>query len=406
MVASSNYFSEYNREVDILATLVARDSVVLDQINRTFEDNEVRDLAFRLDNELQLNGQHKLEFGLHGTLAEVDYKFVRDDTTTILDLNQEAMYGSAYLSDTWQPIHNLTIDAGIRGTYYDLSEEVYWAPRFSFQYNLTDQIKIKGGYGKHFQFVNRVVNENVTEGSRDFWLLADDDLVKVSSAEHFVIGAAYETNGYVFDVEAYRKDFSNLAEFSLRFQRDDVDLDQLFFLGDGYAEGIEFLLQKKSGAYTGWLTYTLAQVRNDFPELNNGFEFSALHDQRHEFKMVHSYEIEDWRVAATFVYASGKPFTEPAGQYSVELLDGRSNSYVSVGAKNGSRLPAYHRLDVSAHYLYKLGDYDIDFGLSIFNLYNRRNVWYREYDFTDTPPVISEIQYLGMTPNLSVDIKF
>jgi len=109
-------------------------------------------------------------------------------------------------------------------------------PRFSFQYNLTDNIKLKGGYGKHFQFVNRIVNENVTEGSRDFWLLADDDLVKVSSAEHFVIGAAYETDGYIFDVEAYRKNLDNLAEFSLRFQRNDIDLDQLFFLGTGFAD--------------------------------------------------------------------------------------------------------------------------------------------------------------------------
>ncbi len=406
LIASSNYFSEYNRDLDIKATLVARDSVVLDRNILTFEDNDVRDISLRLDNEIQVSSQHKLEFGGLATFAEVDYNFVRDDTLTILDIEQDASYFAGYVSDTWQPFSNLTIDAGIRATYYDISDEIYWSPRFSFQYNLTDHLKLKGGYGKHFQFVNRIVNENVTEGSRDFWLLADDDLVKVSSAEHFVFGAAYETDGYVFDVEAYRKELSNLAEFSLRFQREDIDLDQLFFLGNGFAEGVEFLLQKKRGAYTGWVTYTLARVRSNFPDLNNGFEFSALHDQRHEFKMVHSYEYENWRLAATFVYASGKPFTEPAGQYSIELLDGRTNNYISVGAKNASRLPAYHRLDLSAHYLHKVGKFDMDFGLSIFNLYNRRNIWYREYDFTEKPPLISEIRYLGMTPNLSVDIKF
>jgi len=265
---------------------------------------------------------------------------------------------------------------------------------------------VKGAYGKHFQFVNRIVNENVTEGSRDFWLLADDDLVKVSSAEHFVIGAAYETDDFIFDVEAYRKNLTNLAEFSLRFQRVDIDQDRLFFLGNGYAEGMEFLLQKKRGTYTGWISYTLARVRNTFPGLNNGFEFSALHDQRHEFKTVHSYEYQDWRFASTFVFASGKPFTEPAGQYSIDLLDGRTFNYISVGPKNGSRLPAYHRLDLSAHYLYELGRFDMDFGLSVFNFYNRENVWYREYDFTQTPPVISEIRYLGLTIILSADVRF
>ena len=406
LIASSNYFSEYDRKVGVLATLTEQDSVVADFDVLAYENNDVRDITFRLDNEIQINGQHKVEFGFWGTLAEVDYQFVRNDTLTILNIRQDAKYGAAYLSDTWHPIQGLSIDAGIRATYYDLSKKIYWAPRFSFQYDITKRIKLKGGYGKHYQFVNRIVNENVTEGSRDFWLLADDDLVKVSNAQHYVLGAAYETDGFIFDIEAYRKDFSNLAEFSLRFQRNDIDLNQLFFLGNGYAEGIEFLLQKKRGAYTGWISYTLAKVRHHFPELNNGFEFSALHDQRHEFKMVHSYERDNWRFAATFVYASGKPFTEPAGQYSIELLDGRTNSYISVGAKNGSRLPAYHRLDLSAHYLYNLGSYDVDFGFSVFNLYNRRNVWYREYNFTEKPPVISEIRYLGMTPNLSVDIKF
>ena len=406
LVANSRYFSEYNRDLKILATLVEQDSVVFNQNILTVEDNEVRDFTFRLDNEYQVNSKHKLEFGGLLTLAEVDYKFIRDDTLTILDLEQEATYGALYLSDTWSPFSKLSINAGLRATYYDLSEEIYWAPRFSFQYNLTEKIKIKGGYGKHYQFVNRIVNENVTEGSRDFWLLADDDLVKVSSADHFIVGAAYETDGYVFDVEAYRKNLNNLAEFSLRFQREDIDLDQLFFLGSGFAEGVEFLLQKKKGVYTGWVTYTLARVRNDFPELNNGFEFSALHDQRHEFKTVHSFEWENYRLAATFVFGSGKPFTEPTGQYSIDLLDGESLNYISVGAKNASRLPPYHRLDLSIHYVTKFRKLDLDFGVSFFNVYNRRNVWYREYDFTQKPPIISEIQYLGFTPNLSADIKF
>ena len=366
----------------------------------------MQDFTFRLDNEFQLNSKHKLEFGGQVTLAEVDYKLVRDDTLTILDLEQEAQYSAVYLSDTWTPFAGLSINAGLRTTHYDVSNELYWSPRFSFEYQLTEKIKLKGGYGKHYQFVNRIVNENVTEGSRDFWLLADDDLVKVSNAEHFVLGAAYETDGYIFDVEAYRKNLDNLAEFSLRFQRNDVDLDELFFLGSGFAEGVEFLVQKKRGAYTGWMTYTLARVRNDFPSLNNGFEFSALHDQRHEFKTVHSYEWGNYRLAATFVFASGKPFTEPSGQYSIELLDGETNNYISVGAKNGSRLPAYHRLDFSMHYVTKIAGFDADIGLSVFNFYNRRNVWYREYDFTEKPPIISEVQYLGVTPNVSVDIRF
>ncbi|MFT5265380.1 MAG: hypothetical protein ACI9XO_002784 [Paraglaciecola sp.] len=97
MVANSNYFSKYDREVDILVTLIDQDTVVLDRTIRTFEDNDVRDFTIRLDNEYQLNSKHKLEFGGLRTMAEVDYKFIRDDTTTILDLQQEATYAAAYI---------------------------------------------------------------------------------------------------------------------------------------------------------------------------------------------------------------------------------------------------------------------------------------------------------------------
>ena len=111
LATSSNYFSEYDRAVDIMATVTARDSVVLDQTILTFEDNDVQDFTFRLDNEFQLNSKHKLEFGGQITLAKVDYKFVRDDTLTILDLEQEAQYSAVYLSDTWTPFAGLNINA-------------------------------------------------------------------------------------------------------------------------------------------------------------------------------------------------------------------------------------------------------------------------------------------------------
>ena len=294
----------------------------------------------------------------------------------------------------------------MRATHYSITDEIYWSPRASFDLSLTDRISLKGGVSRHFQFINRIINENVTEGSRDFWLLADDDLVPVSSADHFIIGASYETDDFIIDVEAYRKDFNDLAEFSLRFQRDDIDLDELFFTGDGFAEGTEILVQKKRGDYTGWVAYTLARVRNTFPELNNGFEFAALHDVRHEFKTVHSYEIDNWRLSATFVYASRRPFTEPAGQFSIDLLDGQSANFINVGPRNGSRLPAYARLDVSAHLLHKAGPFEYDFGLSIFNLLNRTNIWFQQFNFTETPPVITEVNFLGLTPNLSVEVRF
>ncbi len=147
----------------------------------------------------------------------------------------------------------------------------YYEPRASLAYQLTDRLKLKGAWGRYYQFANRVVREDVTQGSRDFWLLANDQNNPVSSAVHYIAGAAYETNGYLFDVEYYRKEMDGLSEFSLRFsdpQGDQTD-GQLFFEGTGMAQGVEFLLQKKAGNYTGWVSYTLGEVVHNFPILLN-----------------------------------------------------------------------------------------------------------------------------------------
>ena len=123
--------------------------------------------------------------------------------------------------------------------------------------------------------------------------------------------------------------------------------------------------------------------------------------------MVHSYQVERWNFAATFIFGSGKPFSEPAGKYDIGLLDGRSQTYIGVGPKNGSRLPAYHRLDLSVHRFFPLGKkLKGDLGISVFNVYNRQNTWYKEFDFTQDPVLITQVNYLGMTPNVSFNVKF
>ncbi|MEM6648085.1 MAG: TonB-dependent receptor, partial [Bacteroidota bacterium] len=91
-------------------------------------------------------------------------------------------------------------------------------------------------------------------------------------------------------------------------------------------------------------------------------------------------------------------------QYAITLLDGTEQSYIHVGQKNGERLPAYHRLDTSVHYRFPVQTAEVDVGISLFNLYNRTNVWYREFDLTQTPFVTTDVSFLGLTPNLSLRV--
>lgn len=408
LVARTDYFSKYNRNSALDITTLDQNETLFTYRGATFEDNSVQDFKAKLDIEWLVSSKHKISTGISYTASKVDYENIRDQETIVLQRKQTSDYASIYVSDEWTPNDKLSIEVGLRASNYELTDENLFSPRLSFNYSVTDEFSIKGGYGKHYQFVNRIINDNITEGSRDFWLLADGQDVKISNASHYIAGVSYEDNGWLVNVETYYKDLENLSEFSLRFRPDaDFSANELFFTGDGIAKGVEFLLQKKQGNYTGWTSYTLGSVRNTFPELNDGEEFPALHDQRHEFKMVHNYRVKKWNFSTSFIYGSGKPFSEPAGQYAVELLNGDSLSFVDIGTKNGSRLPAYHRLDLSAHYKFNLDNkIKADLGVSIFNLYNRNNVWHYEYDFNQTPVLVTAIEHLGMTPNLSFNIQF
>lgn len=407
LVAGSEYFSNYDVDGVFQLTIPSMDSLV-NEIRRTGkETNRVRDYSIKLDNELQLSEKHKLTFGAAHTITTVDYSAVQDDTIAILESDQESYYTSVYAGDAWQPTTKLTIEPGFRASYYELTDDYLYSPRLNVGYQLTSKIKLKAAYGLHYQFVNRVINETITEGSRDFWILADGDLVDVSSAIHYVAGVSYETNGWLFDVEGYWKELQGLSEFSLQNRSSEsYDPEELFFKGYGTAKGVEFLIQKKAGQFSGWLSYTLGQIVHTFPELNEGQPFYALHDQRHEVKLVSSYDIGDWSIAANFVFGSGKPFSEPEGFYTIEQLNGDDLQFVSVGTKNGSRLPAYHRLDLSAHHRFPIGKAKADIGISLFNIYGRKNVWYYKYDFDQTPYLRTEVDYLGFTPNVSLNVSF
>ena len=407
MGAYSHYFSNYNQQVLNETYDIDVDTLMNGRAFGSYEDNDVNEFSFRMDNEWLISNRHKLGFGLDFTQTNVTYDFIRDDTLSVLNRDDTGILTTLYVQDNWKVTPKLEINAGIRANYYDVTGEMYIEPRLSFKYAATDHFSLKGATGKFNQFVNRVINENVTEGSRDFWLIADNDLVDVQSSWHYILGGSLENEMLLFDVEAYYKTLEGFSEFSLRYRRNNIELDQLFFSGSGHAKGIEFLLQKKQGEFTGWLTYTLAQVEHQFDGLNEGNPFPALHDQTHEFKAVANWEPHPrWRFSTTWVYGSGKPYTAPESQYQIDLLDGREFTYISVGEKNGERLPAYHRMDIAAHYLFEIGNVKMDAGFSVFNLYNRTNIWYRQFDLQELPMVVNDVTYLGATPNISLNFSF
>ncbi len=230
----------------------------------------------------------------------------------------------------------------------------------------------------------------------------------MSKSTHYIAGLSYETNNYLFSVEAYRKDLQDISEYSMRFSssRFSTTVNESFFTGYGYARGLELLAQKKMGKFTGWVSYTLGEARNHFDVYGEGY-FPANQDVTHEFKAVGIYKYKRWDFSATWVYATGRPYTAPAGSYSITLLDGSTEDYFTVTTKNSLRLPDYHRLDLSASYhILNATRKDIGYmSLSFFNAYNQTNIWYKQYYISGGSVVAADVKYLGITPTLTLSLK-
>jgi hypothetical protein len=223
-------------------------------------------------------------------------------------------------------------------------------------------------------------------------------------------GGNYETKDYLFDVEAYYKRLYNLSEYTLRFAPSFIDnsgYQEFFYNGSGYSRGMDFLLQKKYGKLTGWIGYTLSETRYHFPVYGNGY-FPANQDVTHEFKTVCTYKPRrDLTLSATWIYATGKPFTEPIGAYTLSTPNGGEMNCIVVGKKNNARYPAYHRLDLLAKYdLSFIRQVKSSLSVSLFNVYDRTNVWYKEYAYDKAVGVTeTNINLLGFTPNVTLSIQ-
>lgn len=404
----SNYYSQRDRDRE--GNIVFNNGNSNNFNSGINEDNDLKDFSFKSDYQWDLSKDTQLQFGTFGSNYDIEYSYTQNDTISIINRDDKGLLVGGYLQGKIKLNNNkIQIESGIRTSYFDLTKETYFEPRASVVINPSDKLSFKGAYGKYYQFANRVVREDITSGSRDFWILSNGENIPVSSATHYIAGLTYETKDYLFSAEGYYKKLDGLSEYSLRYNTSlrELDYSENFYNGSGYTRGIEFLAQKKFGKINGWISYTLGEARNQF-DIYGDDDFPAYQDVNHEFKAVGLYKNKRWNFSATWIFATGRPYTGPSGTYSPTLLDGSTQDYFTTTAKNGLRFPDYHRLDVSANYnIYSSKERnEIGYiGFSIFNLYNRKNSWYNQYQVVDGGIVETQINYLGIMPNITLSLK-
>ena len=378
-------------------TIAQRSQNVGGRQGGTGELNVVDDTTVSLTMPVTFSPTHELTVGLQGTKNRVAYRFENNvaapagSTNTRIgavasQLNRSttAVTTSAFVQDRIMFGTKLIADPGLRVSQYSLAGEAYVEPRLSATWLATKRLRVKGAWGEYHQFVNRLTREDVFQGNREFWTLSDGSTVPIAQSTNAAIGAAYQSSRLLIDGEVFMRQIGGLSQLAPRIigSTDSVDLTRFFYEGSGQARGLELLTQIKKGRHNGWASYTWSRVRYTYPDLSSA-PYPADHDRTHELKLVDVANLGKWSASATWVLSSGTPYTEPIGLEPV-VFDGPAGEItferIVVGDKNAARLPTYHRLDLAFNYVFEMpSNRSATFGVTVFNAYNRANVWYREF---------------------------
>ena len=182
---------------------------------------------------------------------------------------------------------------------------------------------------------------------------------------------------------------------------------QNFFSGTGKAYGGDIYLRNNIGGFEGWIGYSLTWTKKQVNGYNFDKEYYPTYDRRHTITAVEDYHFSrKWRLNFAFKYGSGQPYTEATARYAVQEPNGDIYYLPLDGEKNFYRLPAYHRLDVGAFYTTSWFKKYTEIYLQIINVYNHKNVWYRNYQTYNNPATIEDVTMIPFLPTVGVTVKF
>jgi outer membrane receptor protein involved in Fe transport len=292
-----------------------------------------------------------------------------------------------HLQATVKPFDSLSLTAGIRQDYYDLTGEMKLSPRLGAALSLTDRTTLTAAYGDYYQ-------------TAEPWRVAlhpDNASLRSSHAVHYVAGIKHLMSANTqMSVEAYYKELDNVfvEDYSTRITTN---------AGSGYARGVEVCLQRKvTDGLVGSVAYTYSEsIRRDGDGLQ---EYHSEFDRPHNLTIVGSYApSRNWRIGAKFVYATGSPYTPVIGS---EQSGGEW--YAVTGPKNSARYPDYHMLDVRIDRTFRFGGWDLMAYLDVWNVYDRQNVTLYDYSIADDGEVVRAVpdEAPRMLPILGLEAKF
>jgi hypothetical protein len=327
-------------------------------------------------------------------------------------------------------IFNSGINNYVRGTVssYEnynknelLNNSFGFEPRLSLNYQVNDMSSIKLGYNRMYQYIH-LLSTATSPTPLDIYT-PSSSFIEPQIADQIASGyfRNFKDNTYEFSVEAYYKWMQNQFDFidgaSPIFNNSP---ETIILNGDARSYGLEFMVRKSEGRFTGWISYTLSKAERRTPGvdggrgINNGAYYSTNYDKPHNVAITGNYTIsEKWSISANFIYQSGRPATYPESKYSFNGL-----SIPEYSERNAYRLPDYHRFDIAATLKGKQTKrWKSQWVFGIYNVYNRQNaanITFKETLTNNNSETglgtgnnkAYKLTYFGFVPSISYEFKF
>ena len=412
--------------------------------------SRIRDYSFFNNSNLKISDKVELEFGgqltsHRFTPALLNYQS-HDTAFTINNVTQNnSMEVTAFVDFDFKATDKLRFRLGTRNSNYFISHKNYsfFEPRFLVFHSLKNESSVKFSYSRMSQFLHLLSNSGLGLPI-DLWISSDAE-IKPGTSNQFSMGYArnLEVKGVkmALNAEVYYKKMKNIVSYldgysshnftTTWFLNKNSTVDQAITQGKGDAYGFEFMTEKYSGDFTGWISYTFASVKHKFTMLNKGIPFPSNFDRRHNVSLVGNYKINTkYEFSFTWDYGSGTPVTLPLYIYypggynfnnaTVNYPGTNSLTLYAQSERNKYRMEAFHRLNLAIRRKYVAKHFYGNFELSIYNLYNRKNPYYyyvdnvydlRNYDMPSdqVPPiktVLKSVSVFPVIPSFSVTIKW
>lgn len=307
--------------------------------------------------------------------------------------------------------------AAITGEYPDtntsksIQNYTHFEPRLTLSYG-ANEYSLKVSYNRINQYLHLISNTN-SPTPLDVWA-PSGPYIKPQQLDQWAFGYFKKYNtSYSLQTEVFYKDIKNRLDYI-----DGADLvaneaiERILLNGKSRAYGLEILFKKSQGAFQGWLAYTLSKseqqtpgIGQGDPGINQGEWYDTPYDKTHDLSITGSYQLSTkWRLNGNFILQTGQPVTYPNGQYEIAGIVAPN-----YGLRNENRLPAYHRVDISATYSPKNQKrWKNEWVFGIYNLYNRKNaasIAFRQNTKTMTNEAV-RFSIFGIVPAITYNFKF